>query len=965
MKHPVLDPRDLEAIRRQVKALARSYTPEWRYEETEDDPGAALAELFCTMFYQTVDRMNALPGKLYTEFLNQIGFQEPAPVAARGDLRFLPHDTVETPVPVRAGTQAFTSDEAGDNVVYETLRPLEATAARLLELYYADSGEDWLQRLDLERPQAFFTGGGENLQRHRFSLAENRVLRLSGPAVVTVELRQPVPYLEEETARRLAETMRWTYRSGGEAVPFDRVEADGGRIRLTKADARPLEADEAGRLAIACEGRPQEALVLDQASLLSEPLAPCPAQSLYAGDVPLEPGEGGYCFGQRPAPYSLFYLRCDEVLTKAGARAMAELDIAPIVFNPPAQGPAYQFNQAIIDKRGAVEQKPDDVFISAVVWEYFNGLGWRQLAVEGDRNPFSCRQTGPLRLTFRVPEDLAETEVNAEPGCYLRARVVAVENQFSPYQRWIVPLLRGVQLQWRYDAPVRAAWMAGENNGRRREVDGAAGIDHLALPVLEVLESGPRAMYLRFDRSPHAMPLSLHFQVAGRRDLGEQLLWERWNGKAFEAVRAVDETEQLLHSGCVYLYLPEPLPRGEFFGQEGCWLRLSRTTERGGPGPVVAAVTTNVVPAVQRQREPEQIFDTGVYEAGKELQLLSGPVQDCAVWVDEMQGLSSAEAEALARERPDAVRLEREDHVLRRCWVRWEPVADLALAGPGDRVYTLDPYQGRIRFGDGRRGRVPPAGDRNIRVAYASGGGQRGNVPAGAVRALMGGLPRISQVYNITAMAGGTGRLTQEEMEARGSRRLRTRGRAAGSRDYEDLVREAFPQVCHIRCFSGRDPQGRPAPGHVTVVLTGRGRAGQGDEALCRQVYQYLSGRCSCCLTAEGRLHVHPATVLTINTQVTIEVEEPDLASETQQAVARRLEALLRDTWQARPIGDQIRLDEVYAAVRETPNVRRIRRLLVEGAYDDQGQAHLAPLERDSDFPYGVTESGLHTVRLI
>ena len=62
----------------------------------------------------------------------------------------------------------------------------------------------------------------------------------------------------------------------------------------------------------------------------------------------------------------------------------------------------------------------------------------------------------------------------------------------------------------------------------------------------------------------------------------------------------------------------------------------------------------------------------------------------------------------MAREAPDRVRLEQQDHVLTRCWVRWEEIPDLALADGGDRVYTLDPYQGTIRFGDGRQGRVPP-----------------------------------------------------------------------------------------------------------------------------------------------------------------------------------------------------------------------------------------------------------------
>ena len=81
MNTPVLDGRSVEQLRQKVQELARSYTPEWRFEGSEDDPGAALAELFCSMFHQTVERMNRVPDKLFTEFLNLIGFDRTGPGA--------------------------------------------------------------------------------------------------------------------------------------------------------------------------------------------------------------------------------------------------------------------------------------------------------------------------------------------------------------------------------------------------------------------------------------------------------------------------------------------------------------------------------------------------------------------------------------------------------------------------------------------------------------------------------------------------------------------------------------------------------------------------------------------------------------------------------------------------------------------------------------------------------------------
>ena len=64
------------------------------------------------------------------------------------------------------------------------------------------------------------------------------------------------------------------------------------------------------------------------------------------------------------------------------------------------------------------------------------------------------------------------------------------------------------------------------------------------------------------------------------------------------------------------------------------------------------------------------------------------------------------------------------------------------------------------------------------------------------------------------------------------------------------------------------------------------------------------------------------------------------------------------------PIGEQLRLGEVWSVLRDTPNVRVIERVLVEASYDEEGRKKLAPLEADSDFPYGVAESGMHLVSL-
>ena len=318
------------------------------------------------------------------------------------------------------------------------------------------------------------------------------------------------------------------------------------------------------------------------------------------------------------------------------------------------------------------------------------------------------------------------------------------------------------------------------------------------------------------------------------------------------------------------------------------------------------------------------------------------------------------------RDLPGRVRLEREDRVLTHCWVRWERTPELALTGPAERCYQLDPYAGTVTFGDGIHGRVPPEGEENIRVSYAYGGGSRGNRPAGAVTRLIGALPRISRVENLTPMSGGTDRFPLEKAEAIGNKRLRHRGRAAGARDFEEIVIQEFPQARHVKCFPGRDAAGAYAPGHVSVVVEGCDLDDRRvTDDLCQRIYEDLIQRCDCVMAAEGRLHVVGSTVITVNSTVTVEMEDLDQSAVTQQEIAQRLEELIDLRWRERDIGSQLRAAQVWQTVRDTPNVRLVRSILLEGRYDEAGVQRVVPLEDDGAFPYATVKSGSHFIQIV
>ncbi len=965
MTNKLLDPRTKAHIMALLNERAREYAPMWRYNKGAADPGAAIFELFGDLFYQTLDRFNQLPGKLYTEFLNLLGVPSPSVMPSSGYMRFGVGAPGE-PVPIEKDTEVFAATEDGDNIVFSTERKIEATAASLEDVYYADAKAGIIQRLDSAKEPFFAPADGENLQFHRFAISQNEVLALKGPCKIELSLRQDTRFLEESTARRLcgAGFAAWKYWNGEAYMPFDSAAAKNGTITLEKSGPDRLMPDENGRICVYCDMAGGEGdIVLSGVSLSSSMPALPKADLLANNDIPISQDEGGYCFGHRPAPYELFYIRADDVFIKRGARVNVALDIAMIVSSTVDSEPQYVFDRRLIDKQDAVKVMPEDVYVQQVVWEYYNGTGWAALQVSGNSNPFSGKSEGDLVVLFTAPADIQPLIVNAEEGYYIRARVVNVENYLSVIPKWIVPFVNSVACSYDYAHSAPADYICAYNNAKMVEIESAANVSNLNIAVYRPMPVHPRAMYLRFSASPHAMPLSMLFDVAGEKILDSKIVFEAYRDGRFSQVRAIDRTQNLRYSGIAFLYVPERLEEAEFFGVPGYWLRMSLSSlaTDESRAPYVNGITLNTVLAQQRQAAAEQLFEAGVYDANKTLELLERPVLECEVWVDERSALSAAELDAFTGQ-PDAA-LEREGNDVTRCWVKWAQTASLEQATPGQRVYEMDSFAGKIAFGDGINGKVPPQGEMNIRVRYSFGGGANGNLPAGRVNAFVGSIPRINAVSNITAMAGGEDLPPIERVEQLGNKRLRHRRIALSASDFEEMAL-AFPRAFKVKCFSNTDERGQRTPGHVCLVIMGREPGGERMTLeVCREVYAYLSERCDCNLVFGNRLHVVPSVEMTICVEVSVLLENPDLAAFTQQKIGDALKYLIDNTWRSRDIGAQIIISELYQAVKAIDNVANIARILPEGRFTREGRTLVTALD-EGEFPFATVRSGEHTIRI-
>ncbi len=287
-----------------------------------------------------------------------------------------------------------------------------------------------------------------------------------------------------------------------------------------------------------------------------------------------------------------------------------------------------------------------------------------------------------------------------------------------------------------------------------------------------------------------------------RLHYGVSLAWEFSTGGGWTpAAVALDETRALTLSGLLRLGVPPghartgPLP--------GLWFVRARVARgRYDRPPRLKELLPNAVPA-RHQTAPFRV-DAGTSDAraGQVFPVggLAGvPAPGAPLVVEETR---------LALVLPDGTE------------EPWTVALDLDRAGPADAVALVDPLGAEVRFGDGRAGRIPPAGA-IVRVTSRVGGGASGNLPAGSLTR-WAGAALAALVRQPLAAHGGGPAPAPGDLQALLIARLGHPTRAATASDLETLALEtpAVP-VARVLVLPRYHPAlpGLPAEGCTTAVV--------------------------------------------------------------------------------------------------------------------------------------------------
>ncbi|MGH3943139.1 MAG: putative baseplate assembly protein [Pseudonocardiaceae bacterium] len=715
------------------------------------------------------------------------------------------------------------------------------------------------------------------------------------------------------------------------------------------------------------------------AAQLETPPQPVAPPAAFANSSPLDVSKDFYPFGEQPGFNDTLFLACPETLADPGAT----IGLSVTLTNGTDDGPVRKVHTA---------GKP------RIVWEAWDGTGWRQVVVDNKDYAF----TGDATLRITLPTGFAPTQVNGTEQHWLRVRLVSGDYGVAASYREkpdgyyrknpdgsYTPNPGGAYepVAATFAPPVVATLLWQPNREQAALVPASACVSFndfsysvhrgAFTPFTPGADRDP-ALYLGFDQPFDPRPVTLYLQVeppapeeVAADQLAEidpttrpQLVWEYSGPAGWQPLAALDQTEALAERGLVQFVGPADLLARKCFGKRWCWLRLRWRRGSFAVPPRLRRVLPNTTWATQASTVHDEILGSGNGDPGQVFTAAQTPVlAGQRLVIRETQPPAPEEAAALE---PDAVtvtldELGQPDEI----WVRWHPVVDFYRSGPLDRHYTVDPVNGEIRFGDGQAGRPAPRGQNNIRITYRTGGGAAGNRTEATIATLKSAVPYIDAVTNHERSQGGSPQESIERLYARGPRLLRHRDRAVTAQDLEDIAFASSADVARVRAVvPGQlnpfdlwlDPE-TPKAGKAHLEAAA-GRVGMivvPDSAeprpapslgLLRQVYAHLRAR----LPATAELWVAGPEWIQVTVTATVVPRSPEVADPVLSRVRAALEHYLHPLtggpdgsgW---AFGRKPHRSDLFAVTERVEGVDHVRSLEVEQVpVSEELGARLAPV---------------------
>lgn len=974
MNIPQMEKMSREDIIDYMRKCAKQYVPEWRYDKKQPDAGTALVSIFADMMYDNIKKFNmSVAGDLFS-FFDGINARLLPASPAEGFVVFGLPEGLLSEAEVPSGTRLLADGEE-EQLVFETQEEVLVCPLDIQKIFLAAPREDAIYELfDPKKdsiPSFFlFQDGSENLQRHLLVFCFGQELKIAGHADARLSLVLEGRGMDTGLAEALCDSarVRFYYGAGEEFRDITDYEYRDGalcfRIPGGERGIAPMEdyasEEMESRYVISMEildGRFFSGIYLREMRLGTECLRQRPEfVNVNGTDQEIEEF---LAFGENPSLYDECYIGSGEIFGKAGAHICLEfdLDFVKIPIEEIASGVKIAWKR-IMRKQEFVPEKEYDITIREVIWEYYNGFGWKRLAVSGQYRDIFAVEDGlrgvRRKMEFTCPADIQLALVNSAENYCIRARIIRMNNAYKTKGAYIAPVIGNFSMGYSYIAdPLAPLVIVQQSNMERTEYRTQEMQQKgFGFPLCKARQEETRTCYLGFRNPPVGGPLKFLFIM---HDLVKDSLtvkWEYLSEDGWKEMHPADGTEGFSHTGLISWYGRMDSECRQMFDQNLYWIRFSEENGKQGGSdmdscPKIEGIYPNAA-SILGVETVEEVFGIEPLAEDKEIQLSYTDIFGMEVYVlktdDGYSGVDGG-------------------------WELWTEVEELT-EGSGDRKeYAADRRSGRLLFPkymnvSGRN----EQDEIGIRVKYSYSRGEQGNLSVGEVNRLDRTVGFVNSVFNPMSTVCGLAEETVMEAVERNANLLRHNRRCISAEDYEDMVREAARDISKVRCFAGYDELGRPRPGAVTLVVLPRdyGESFYNFERTRKKIYNELTAHMDENIVNRGQFHIVMPELIRLDVKVVLELTQKKEIFATLKRVREELERFLDpmcgnfygDGWEIGTLPDK---NQVTHALKKVEGVKYISQISLRKYRSGRFEEYEVNEERLLPF-YRLPRSGYHEV---
>lgn len=952
-----------------MKKCAKQYVPEWRYDPNQPDAGTALVSIFADMMYDNIKKFNMSVGGDLLSFFDGINAKCLPASPAEGFVVFGMPEGLLSEAEVPVGTRLIAEGEE-EQIVFETQEEVLVCPLDIQKIFLTAPKEDAIYELFDQKkdsvPSFFlFQDGTENLQRHLLMFCFGSELEIAGHADVRLSLVLEGKGMDSGLEEALCDPSRirfyygageefqnitdCTYRDG--ALCFQIPGGEQGIAPMNGFDSHYVISMEI------LDGRLFTGMYLREMSLGTECLRQRPEfVNVNGTDQEIEEF---LAFGENPSLYDECYIGSGEIFGKAGAQIFLDfdLDFVKIPIEEILAGAKIAWKRVMRKQEFAPEEEYD-ITIKEVIWEYYNGFGWKRLAVSGQyRNIFAMEDglRGVRRkMEFICPEDIQPALVNSEENYCIRARIIRMNNAYKTRGAYIAPVMGNFSMGYSYmNSPLAPLAIFQQSNLEWTEyLPEEMQQKGFAFPICKTRPEMTRTCYLGFNNPPVGGPLKFLFVMHDLVKDNLAVKWEYLSEEGWKEMHPVDGTEGFSHTGLISWYGRRDSRREQMFEQNLYWIRFCEEKEKQNGSdmdscPKIEGIYSNAA-SILGVESVEEIYGIEPRAEDKQIQLSNTNISSLEVYVRKMGDNYSS---------------------LGSSWELWTEVEELTEGSGNRKEYMADRRTGRLLFpkymnviGRNEQDEI------EIRVKYSYSRGDQGNLFTGEISRLDRTVGFINSVFNPMATVCGLAEETVMEAVERNANLLRHNGRCVSAEDYEDMVKEAARDISKVRCFPGYDELGKSQLGAVTLVVLPRdyGKSFYSFERTRKKIYNDLTAHMDENIVNDGRFHIVMPELIRLDVKVVLELTQKKEVFATLKRVREELERFLDpmcgnfygDGWEIGTLPDK---NQITHALKKVEGVKYISQLSLRKYRSGRFEDYEVNEERLLPF-YRLPKSGYHEV---